>query len=412
MEHSKNTSVTSRGCTSSDISTHCSWRVLDGGATYRSLFNHSRCIYVRHAAVLSRAVPTCSDTRAAVGLNRSFVTCRRSFGWKRNLDEHKKKVQCGAPPQPGPVPKRRMIAASLDEDPIFAPPAGEVYDELSRDLQECVLETWSSIRTHVVHGPIQTRYNRRLTSLNTRDLHVLFEQQTTKFRINLSYGFILKQKQSGRFKYYHSSGNCVGRYLEAPSLIENRADFDQFLERIHESDILQWAIARRPNSDWVYELVTNVTFFVNRIVHHPIGCVGIILTNYVKNNKAIIGLEKDHYRHATYNDNLCLFRCLALHLKREVDALYAEYTDTPVHAFVGVTLDEIDKVETKFKTNVFVYKLVEIADGKTTAELVRRSMGHFADTMNVNLHETVATTLVAMQFPRLFPERITSLTTI
>ena len=301
-------------------------------------------------------------------------------------------MQCGGPPQPGPAPKRRRIEANLDEDPLFAPPAGEVYDELSRDLQEYVLEKWSSIRTHVVHGPVQTRYNRRLTSLNTRDLHeslhVLFEQQTTKFRINLSYGFILKQKQNGRFKYYHSSGNCCGRYLEEPSLIENRADFDQFLERIHESDILQWAIAQRPNSDWVCELVTNVTFFINRIVHHPIGCVGIDLPDYVKNNKAIIGLEKDHYRHATYNDNLCLFRCLALHLKREVDALYAEYTDTPVHAFVGVTLDELDKVETKFKTNVFVYKLVEIADGKTTAELVRRSMGHYADTMNMNLHET------------------------
>ena len=149
--------------------------------------------------------------------------CRRSFGWKRNLDEHTKKVQCGAPPQPGPAPKRRRIAASVDEDPLFAPPAGEVYYELSRDLQEYVLEKWSSIRTHVVHGPIQTRYNRRLTSLNTRDLHeslhVLFEQQTTKFRINLSYGFILKQKLSGRFKYYHSSGNCCGRYLEVPSLI-------------------------------------------------------------------------------------------------------------------------------------------------------------------------------------------------
>ena len=152
-------------------------------------------------------------------------------------------MQCGGPPQPGPAPKRRRIEANLDEDPLFAPPAGEVYDELSRDLQEYVLEKWSSIRTHVVHGPVQTRYNRRLTSLNTRDLHeslhVLFEQQTTKFRINLSYGFILKQKQNGRFKYYHSSGNCCGRYLEEPSLIENRADFDQFLERIHESDIRQ-----------------------------------------------------------------------------------------------------------------------------------------------------------------------------
>ena len=76
-----------------------------------------------------------------------------------------------------------------------------------------------------------------------------------------------------------------------------------------------------------------------------------------------------------YNDNLCLFRCMALHLEREVDALYGEYTFKPVHHFAGVTLDELDKVETTFKTNVFVYKLVPTDDEKTTAELVRRSMG-------------------------------------
>ena len=188
-------------------------------------------------------------------------------------------------------------------------------------------------------------------------------------------------------RYYHSSNNCCGRYLEEPSLITNLQTFDQFLERIKENDILQWAIAQRPNSEWVCELVTNVTFFVNRIVQHPIGCVGINLPDYVKNNEAIVRLDKDSHG-VIYNDSLCLFRCLALQLKREVEALYAEYTDTPVHAFVGVTLDELDKVDTKFKTNVCVYQLVEIADGKTTAELVRRSMGHYADTMNVNLHET------------------------
>ena len=89
-----------------------------------------------------------------------------------------------------------------------------------------------------------------------------------------------------------------------------------------------------------------------------------------------------------YNDNLCLFRCLALHLGREVAALYAEYANTPVHAFVGVTLDDLHKVESKFETNVVVYQLVEIANGKTMAELVRRSTGHYTETMYVNLHET------------------------
>ena len=288
--------------------------------------------------------------------------CRRSFTRERDLDRHKRTVQCGGPPQPGPAPKRRRIVASLNEDPVLAVPVEHAAnDELSSAIRDAVRENWGSVRTHVVNGPVQTRYNHRLTSLDTRDLHdqlfLLFEEQTTAFKVNVSFGFILKQKATNRLRYYHSSNNCCGRYLEEPSLITNRDDFDRFLARIQESDILQWAVAQRPNSDWVCEHVTNATFFLNRIVDHPIGCVGINLPDYVNNNKAIFGLEKDCYRKTTYNDNLCLFRCLALHLGREAAALYAEYTDTPVRHFAGVTLDELDKVETTFKTNVFVYNL-------------------------------------------------------
>ena len=199
---------------------------------------------------------------------------------------------------------------------------------------------------------------------------------------------------TGRLRYYHSSNNCCGRYMEEPALITNRADFESFLERISEPDILQWAIAQRPNSDWVCEMATNVTFFINRIVQHPIGCVGVTLSDYVKNNKAVVGLTKDEHG-VTYNDNLCLFRCLALHrgcdvrrLETTVVTLYAMYTDIPVHDFTGVTIEDVHKVDTKFKTNVVIYQLVKTPDGKTVAELVRRSPAQYPETMYLNLYET------------------------
>ena len=69
-------------------------------------------------------------------------------------------------------------------------------------------------------------------------------------------------------------------------------------------------------------------------------------------------------------------------------SLYAEYTNTAWHAFVGVTLDDLHKFESKFETNVVVYQLVEIDNGKTVAELVRRSPPQYQETMYVNLHET------------------------
>ena len=256
---------------------------------------------VRHTRTRCRPKPFTCDV------------CHSGFTRKWDLDQHKRTVQCGGPPQPvGPAPKRRRIVASLNEDPVLAPPVEHAAnDELLSALQYFVQENWGSVRTHVVNGPVQTRYNHRLTSLDTRDLHaplrVLFDQQTTAFKLNLSFGFILKQKVTGRLRYYHSSNNCCGRYMEEPSLIGNRADFDQFLEQIKEPDLLNWAVSQRPNSDWVCELVTNVTFFVNKILQHPIGCVGLVIPAYVKNNKSTIALEKDHHGRP-YVDNICLFR--------------------------------------------------------------------------------------------------------
>ena len=130
------------------------------------------------------------------------------------------------------------------------------------------------------------------------------------------------------------------------------------------------------------ELVTNVTYFVNRILQHPIGCVGLVIPAYVKNNKSIIALEKDHHCNAMYNDNICLFRCLALHLGRDVTTLYEEYTDQPVWKFEGVVIDELPKVESVFEVNIVVYNLRE-----ESAQLVRRCLGKHDNTMYVNLYE-------------------------
>ena len=272
-----------------------------------------------------------------------------------------------------------MYAREEDPDDLTEPPPQQ-----DSDLQDVLTEHWSSIRSHVARGPVQTRYNLLLRSMDIRALDVsrIFQEQTTAFKANLSCGFILKNTISGRFKYYNSSCNYCGRYLEEPSLVTDVETFEAFLERIHEQDILQWAIAQRPNSDWICVSVTNVKFFVNRLLQHLIGCVGVCLPTYLKLNKTIVGLEKDHNA-KPYFDNLCLFRCLGLHLGRDAMDVYAEYTDQPARAFRGVTIEELHKVELVFRVNITVYEL-----GEVSAKLVRRSLRKHADTMFVNLYET------------------------
>ena len=164
-----------------------------------------------------------------------------------------------------------------DEDPIDPPARLPFADTLSTELLDVVRAHWSTIRTRVSRRPLRYRYDYRLTTLDSNSLEaplkIMFQEYTNAFKINLSYGFVLRNTNTGRYKYYHSSCNCCGRYLDEHSLTTNSKDFDDFLERIRETDVLQWATNQRLDSAWVCELVTNVTFFVNRVIDHPIECV-------------------------------------------------------------------------------------------------------------------------------------------
>ena len=364
-----------------------------------------------------RSVCRLSSSSSSSRSNRKQTTvytcakCGKKFTRLHNLTIHARKACTDDDVTKPPSPKRSIREATTphhplvtDADPIDPPARLPFADNLSTELLDVVRAHWSTIRTRVTRGPLQCRYDYRLTTLDTTVLETplknVFQEQTNAFKINLSYGFILRNKNTGQYKYYHPSCNCCGRYLDEPSLITNSKDFDKFLERIRETDVLQWAINQRPDSAWVCELVTNVTFFVNRIIDHPIGCVGMTdLPMYIKKNKAVIGLEKEPIHAKRYSDNLCLFRCLALHrgcesrrLEPAVKTLYETYVQdgVPMKAFAGVTMDDLYRVETTFQTNVCVYSLVKPdgEDGEPTAELVRRSVRKYPDTLYLNLHGT------------------------
>ena len=333
--------------------------------------------------------------------------CGKKFVSRRNLTRHAR-TTCNDVKEP-PSPKRSNREDTTPhhplvthEDPIDPPARLPFADNLSTELLDVVRAHWSTVRTRVTRGPLQCKYDYRLTTLDTTVLETplknMFQEKTNAFKINLSYGFVLRNKNTGRYKYYHSSCNCCGRYLDEPSLIANSKDFDDFLERIRETDVLQWAINQRSDSAWVCELVTNVTFFVNRVIDHPIGCVGMIPV-YIKKNKAVIGLEKEPIHSKRYNDNLCLFRCLALHrgcdirrLEPAVKTLYEAYDQdgVPMEEFAGIKMEDLYRVETTFQTNVCVYSLVKPdgEDGKTTAELVRRSVCKYPDTLPQSSRDT------------------------
>ena len=320
--------------------------------------------HVRNLCSHSSRSSSCSRSRRENTTTYMCKKCGRNFNTRKDMFRQTR-TACGDvnEPQLPKISKWEHTTPPLvtEENPIEPPARRPFSDTLSKELLDVVGEHWSTIRTRVSRGPVQCKYDYRVTTLDMTvleaPLKIMFQEQTHSFKINLSYGFVLRNKNTGRCKYYLSSCNCCGRYLDEPSLITNSKDFDAFLKRIRETEVLQRAINQRPDSAWVCELVTNVNFFVNRIIDHPIGFIDVTLPAYLKKNKDVIDLEKEPIHSKRYNDSLCLFRCMALHrggdvrrLEPAVKTLYEAYDqdDIAMEDFAGFTPDDLYRVETHF----------------------------------------------------------------
>ena len=196
----------------------------------------------------------------------------------------------------------------LEPEEAMIPGGG---DELSAAMREVYQEHWSSIRTHHCTGQrVQDVYNFTIRDLNlhslTEELQQMFQSQTVRFRINVSFGFILCHVETGELRYYHSSHN-QGRLLDIPPAITNQKDFDAFHSSILQADILEWARQQRQDTKWTVVFVTNMTVYVNKLPDHPIGCEGVQLPSYIRQNHHIIGLDQNAKHNVIYRDNLCSF---------------------------------------------------------------------------------------------------------
>jgi hypothetical protein len=76
--------------------------------------------------------------------------------------------------------------------------------------------------------------------------------------------------ETDELRYYHSSQNN-SRFFDVPHLIRTEEDLEKFLDELQGQDILEFIRQQRPDTKWVVHLLTNVTFYVNKLFDHLIG---------------------------------------------------------------------------------------------------------------------------------------------
>ena len=262
--------------------------------------------------------------------------------------------------------------------------------------QELYRQNWRQIQTSSnTQGKRQRLYNVMLETATFEELENAFRdvhhQQSHQYKVNYSFGFVLYNNITGQRRYYHASNNT--RVLDHPMLIQNAQGLNALLSLLGDVDILEYARKQRPNSQWVVEAITNVLIYVYPMFPTPIGTGKEPLPSFIRNNPSIFSLEKNNHSGHSFSDNLCFFRCMALHHGHSIKALehptlqlFSEYcTDDPtltVGTFPGVTLHELRGLEDHFKVNIQVYSM----DEQSQATLIRRSVTQFPTTLYLNLH--------------------------
>ena len=153
-------------------------------------------------------------------------------------------------------PSTSMRPDPFPQDPITPP------DNLPSQVHR---QHWRAIRTRQSRGNrVQDLYNYHLNSMDMSEFGTyvehIFQDQTTVFKLNLSFGSVLFNNKTEQMQYHHSSANnkCV---FDSPFQIYNREDLNQVRTALENKDVFEWAKQQRPNSKWVVMDITNATFY-------------------------------------------------------------------------------------------------------------------------------------------------------
>ena len=267
-------------------------------------------------------------------------------------------------------------ASNIDVEEIV----GDVDDQsLREELESC--------RHFVVDSEIQkgrhSVFNFAVNNLTAQVIEEKSDRVLDKLKcvakLNLALGFILKNIEDGKFKYFYAHENNT--LLEHSKFVSNKDDMAKLKEILKKTDVFESCTKERSNRKWRFFKLTNLTIFAAVLRDIPMGCKDAVLPEFPLKNHTVKCLTFEKNTRKPYNDNLCLFRALALHLhgnerleeetSKIFNLFFVNSTNLDPSKFQGVCMDDIPSVEDIVGINKFIYN-IDLIDGAMVGELARR----------------------------------------
>ena len=111
--------------------------------------------------------------------------------------------------------------------------------------------------------------------------HVLDELKCAA-KLNLALGFILKNIEDGKFRYFYAHENNT--LLEQSKLVSNKDDMAKLKEILKKTDMIDSCTKERFNTKWRFFKLTNLTIFAALLRDIPMGCKDAVLPESLLND--------------------------------------------------------------------------------------------------------------------------------
>ena len=215
-------------------------------------------------------------------------------------------------------------------------------------------------------------------SLHNDKLDYLFKKLNCAAKINLAFRIILKNIEDGLCRSFYAPENKT--IMDRSKLVCAQAYMTILKDRRQKMEIVHICTRDRIHTKWKIYKLTNLPVFVLLLKDIPMGCNDTVSHEPLLKNHNVDCFTFERNTKQPYNDNLCLFRALALHLHGD-EKLEEETSKTlnffPKHSeegdvskFQNVHLNDLPKAEDLLQLNVFLYD-VNFVDGEPIGEFCR-----------------------------------------
>ena len=131
-------------------------------------------------------------------------------------------------------------------------------------------------------------------------------------KVNLAFGFILKNIEDGGFRYFYAHENNT--LLDRSKLVCTHDDLAKLIDFLNKTDVIESCSREKMITMSNFYKLTNLAVFVALLKDVPMGFKDAVLPEPSLRIGIINCLTFEEITRQPYNDNLCLFRAPALHL--------------------------------------------------------------------------------------------------